>query len=151
MSRVCLFLFAVSLFGQSSNGTITGVVTDPAGAVVAGAEVEAKNPQTAVLYHTVSTGTGNYSIPNLPVGTYQLSVKAKGFNVYRHTNLTVPAAAALREDVALQVIPGAGTITVTAEASLLATESGDLATNVTVGQLDNLPLLGIGPTNAGSS
>ncbi len=151
MSRVCLFLFAVSLFGQSSNGTITGVVTDPSGAVVAGAEVEGKNPQTAVLYRTISTSTGNYSIANLPVGEYQISVRAKGFNTYTHTHLTLPAAAILREDVALQVIPGVGTITVTAEASLLSTESGDLVTNVTVSQLDNLPLLGIGPNNAGSS
>src|SRR5579871_911496 len=151
MTRVCLFLFAVSLLGQSSNGTITGAVTDPSGAVVAGAEVEAKNPQTGVVYRTVSTNTGNYTIPNLPVGNYEIFVSAKGFNTYRHTGLTLPAAAALKEDVALQVIPGAGTITVTAEASLLATESGDLATNVTVGQLDNLPLLGIGPNNAGSS
>jgi hypothetical protein len=148
---VCLFVFSFSLPAQSSNGTITGTVTDPAGAAVPGAEVEAKNPDTGIIYRTLTTDTGNYSIPNLPVGTYQISVKAKGFSGYTLTSLTLPAAAILKQDVPLQVSPGAETITVKGRASLLSAESGDLATNVTLSQLDNLPLIGIGPTNAGSS
>ncbi len=66
---VVLFLIVASLaFGQVGNGVITGTVTDPAGAVVAGASVEAKNAETGVVFPAVTTNTGNYTIPELPVG-----------------------------------------------------------------------------------
>lgn len=146
-----LLLLGIALCGQSSNGIITGAVIDPAGLVVPGAAVEARNVGTEVVYATVSTSSGNYTISNLPVGNYQISVKAKGFKTYTHTNLVLHAAATMKEDARLEVGAGAVTITVTAEASLLSTETGDLVTYVTLGQLDNLPLFGIGTANAGSS
>ena len=70
--RIITFLVAVATlaFGQGGNGTITGTITDPAGAVVAAASVDAKNAETGVVYSGVSTNAGLYSIPNLPVGTY---------------------------------------------------------------------------------
>ena len=75
----CLLIFSLNAFGQGSNGTITGTVLDPAGAVVAGAAVEAKNIETGVAYPAASTNTGNYTISNLPVGNYQISIKLPGF------------------------------------------------------------------------
>ena len=51
LGLVCLFLAGVTAFGQVGNGTITGTITDQAGAVVAGATVEAKNTETGVVYH----------------------------------------------------------------------------------------------------
>src|SRR3974377_263001 len=65
---VCLLVFAaLPVFGSVGNGTITVTVIDPAGAVVAGAGVSAKNAETGVTYPAVSTSTGNYTIPDLPV------------------------------------------------------------------------------------
>src|ERR1700733_7142870 len=110
---VCLFLVSLAAFGQVGNGTITGIVTDPAGAVVPGAAVEAKNTQTGVVYPAVSTSTGNYSVSDLPVGTYIVSVKVQGFKTYTHSNLTLAAAATLREDVTLQVGNATEAVTVT--------------------------------------
>jgi hypothetical protein len=151
--RLVVFLaVAASLaLGQVGNGTITGTVTDPAGAVVAGVAVEATNTETSVAYPTVSTNTGNYTITNLPVGTYSVSVKAQGFKTYTHTNLAVAATQILREDVSLLVGASSDSVTVTAEASLLKTETGELSHNVNVQQMDELPLLGIGTANAGTS
>ena len=79
----------------TGSGTITGTVTDPAGAVVPGATVEAKNTETGVVSSVVSTNTGNYTISQLPIGTYVVTVTAAGFKTYTHTNLAMPAAQVL--------------------------------------------------------
>ena len=57
---VCLIAFGVSAFGQTANGTITGTVTDPTGAVVAGASVQAKNTETGLTYPVMTTDTGKW-------------------------------------------------------------------------------------------
>jgi hypothetical protein len=148
-----LFLCVASLaLGQIGNGTITGTVTDPGGAVVPNAAVEVKNADTGIVFPTVSTSAGDYTVSDLPVGNYVISVKVQGFKAYTHTNLALAAAQVLREDIAMQV--GNATtesITVTAEASLLKTESGDMTHNMSIDQLDDLPLLGIGTANSGTS
>lgn len=138
---VCLTATALTAFGQGVNGTITGTVTDPSGLVVPGAAVEAANIETGALYTGASTNTGNYAIPNLPVGTYTFNAKAAGFKTYTHTNLAIGAGQVLREDVALQIGSAAESVTVSAESSLLKTESGETAHNVTVKEMDELPLL----------
>src|SRR5579872_2460027 len=81
-----LIIFASLAFGQVGNGTITGVVTDPTGATIAATAVEAKNTQTGVIFRGVSTNAGDYTIGDLPVGTYSVTVTAKGFKTYTHTN-----------------------------------------------------------------
>ena len=58
----CLMMVASLAFGQGGNGTITGTLTDPGGAVIPGATVEAKNTATGVVFSAVSTATGNYTI-----------------------------------------------------------------------------------------
>ncbi len=146
-----LLASSIAAFAQAGNGTITGTVSDQGGAVVPNATVEAKNTGTGVIYPGVTTGTGNYSIAQLPVGVYEISVKVTGFKTYTHTNLTVPAAAVIKEDVVLQVGAATDAITVSAEASLLSAETADMTHNVTVQQMDNLPILGIGADNAGTS
>ena len=55
----CIFLLAWGAFAQSDRGTITGTISDPAGAMVAGAAIEAKNQATGVTYQAASTATGN--------------------------------------------------------------------------------------------
>lgn len=148
---VCLLLAAPFLFGQGGTGTITGTITDPTGASVPGATVQAKNVETGVVYSGATTAAGNYTIPNLPVGTYEVTAMVSGFKTYTHTNLAVAAAQTIREDIPLQVGAASESITVEAQASLLQTESGDQTVDVTLTQMDNLPLLGIGTNNAGTS
>ena len=100
---VCLLLCAWAAFAQSDRGTITGTVADPAGAVIANASVEAKNIQTGANYPVVTTDTGNYTIPQVPVGTYEVQVTVPGFKKFTRTGITVAAAQVLRIDVALEV------------------------------------------------
>jgi hypothetical protein len=148
---IFLVVFAFLALGQVGNGTITGTVTDPVGAVVPGATVEARNVATGVVFPAVSTSTGNYTIPDLPVGSYEVSVKVQGFKTYTHTNLALAAAGIIREDVTLQVGNATEAVTVTAEASLLKTETAELSHNVSIDQMNDLPLLGVGTSNSGTS
>ncbi|HEY1754141.1 MAG TPA: TonB-dependent receptor [Bryobacteraceae bacterium] len=147
----CLLFASLLAFGQVGNGTITGTVIDQAGAVIAGASVQAKNAETGVSYSGVTTNSGNYTITDLPIGTYTVMVTVTGFKSYSHANLLLNATQVLRENISLQLGSASESVTVTAEASLLTTETGELASNVTIGQLDALPLIGVGSVNAGSS
>src|ERR1700678_2776855 len=130
--------FALSMFAQSDRGTITGTIADPAGAVVANANIEVRNLETGAMYTAGSTTTGNYTVAQLPVGTYELGVNVPGFKRYLRQGLTVLATQTLRIDVALEVGSNTESVTVTAEASLLKTESGEMSHNVSINALDNL-------------
>src|SRR5262252_1754125 len=137
-------------FSQTANGTITGSVNDASGAVIPGVSVEVKNTDTGVVFSTVTGETGNYTAPNLPPGSYSISATLPGFKKYDRTGVSLAAAQVLRLDVSLEVGAAGETIEVAAEASQLKTETGDIAQNITVAQLTDLPILGIGNANAGS-
>ncbi len=148
---VCGLLFAASAFAQGDRGTITGTVSDPAGAVVANAALQAKHVETGSLYEAASTTTGNYTLSQLPAGTYELSITVPGFKKYTRSGLTVQVAETLRIDVSLEVGNATESVTVTEAATLLKTESGELSHNVPTETVDALPIMGIGSSVAGSS
>ena len=151
--RFCLtsVLVLCPLFAQGDRGTITGTIADPAGAVVANAPVEARNPSTGSVTQVASTATGNYTLANLPAGQYELKVTVPGFKTYVRQNIDVQVAQTLRIDIALEVGSASESVTVTAEVSLLKTESGDLSHNVESARLNALPVLGLGEAAAGTS
>src|SRR6185312_7717720 len=132
-------------------GTITGTVSDPSGAVVGNAAIEGKNQANGQIFRTVSTATGNYTVTQLPVGTYDLTATVTGFKTYNRPGLDLAAAQIMRIDIPLQVGSQTESVTVTAEASLLKTEAGDMTHNVTMDTLTELPLLGIGTANSGTT
>ncbi len=146
----CAVALSITLYGQAGTGAITGTVTDPTGAVIGNASIEVKSTDTNVLYPTVSTETGAYSVPRLPPGPYSVSVTAAGFKTLTRTGISVDAGQTLPLDLALQVGSAADSVTVSAEGTLLKTESGDVAHNITLSELNDLPVLGIGGQNAGS-
>src|SRR6185503_3805986 len=100
---VFVVVLGMSAFGQSDRGTITGTVADPAGAVVPNAPVEAKNVETGAVYQAGASATGNFTLAQLPTGTYQLSVTVPGFKKYVRTNILLQVAQTIRADVTLEV------------------------------------------------
>src|ERR1700688_423169 len=128
---------------QTGLGTITGFVTDPSGAVVANAPVEVKNTETGVAYRSMTTDTGNYSVQQLPIGKYDVTVTVQGFKGFNRKGLTLSAAQVMRIDIPLEVGSSTESVTVTGEATLLKTENGALVHNVTINQLDNIPILNV--------
>ncbi len=140
---VCsLLLVAGAAFAQTSRGTITGTITDPAGAVISSVTIEARNIETGSVHQAGSSATGNYTLAELPAGIYRLSVSVPGFKQYVRTGITVMAAQTLRIDIALVVGDIAETVTVNADAPLLRTESGELSHSVSAERLNELPMLG---------
>jgi hypothetical protein len=102
---VSLIVASAALLAQSDRGSITGTVSDQAGAVVASASVEARNTETGAMYPVATSATGNYTIPELPAGTYEVSVTSAGFNRFiRYRSISDNAIPTMRFDpVALKV------------------------------------------------
>ncbi|HEY6346786.1 MAG TPA: TonB-dependent receptor [Bryobacteraceae bacterium] len=148
---LCVLLIAPVVFAQSDRGAITGAISDPAGAVVSNAGVEAKHIETGTVYQAASSSTGNYTLSQLPAGTYSLSVTVPGFKQYVRQGILVEVAQVLRIDVNLAVGATSESVTVTEAAPLLRTESGEVSYNVTSQTLDELPIVGIGAAQASSS
>jgi hypothetical protein len=146
-----LFFVASMAFAQSDRGTITGTVTDSSGAVIASVPLQAKNTVTGVAYDGATSTTGNYTISELPAGSYEISLSAPGFKKYTRSGLTVEVAQVLRVDIALEVGAATESVTVSAAASLLNTETGDVRHDIRTETLDDLPVLGIGASQAGSA
>ena len=143
LTRFAVFLpIAVGAFGQANNGTITGTISDPAGAVVPGAPVEVRNMDTGVVSRGGASATGNYVI-SVPAGTYELTVTVTGFKKYVQQNVQVVVAVATRRDVKLEVGAASDVITVQDTAPLLKTESGEVSHRVTTEDANNLPVLSI--------
>src|SRR5205823_14533482 len=91
-----------SRIARTCRGTFLGTVTDPAGAVVAGAKGTAKNVNTALERTAQTSADGSYSIPELPIGTYTVTVSQSGLQTSSTTNVAVDVAAERRVDVALK-------------------------------------------------
>ncbi len=148
---LCLFALAQTIFAQGDRGTITGTISDQTGAVVACAPIEARHIETGAIFPAASSATGNYTLSQLPVGTYELTVTVPGFKKYVRPNIVIQAAQTARIDVALQVGAASESVTVTEAAPLLKTESGELSHNVSTDQMDSIPVLGIGTSAAGTA
>jgi hypothetical protein len=138
-----LTMFALTLVAQTDRGTITGTISDPAGAVVANATVEAKNVATGLVYSAASSATGNYTIPQLPAGTYDLSVTVAGFKKYLRNGIVVEVAGIDRVDPALEVGAASESVTVNGESPMLKTESTEVSFNIATSTLDDLPIMSL--------
>ena len=108
-----------------------------------------RSSDTGTTFQGASSSTGNYTVTQLPVGDYELSVTVSGFKKYTHTNFHLAAGQTVGEDIALQVGQSTESVTISAETSLLQTESAEVSGNFTLKQLDDLPLLTVGATNDG--
>jgi hypothetical protein len=138
---VCLWtMLPARSYAQAVNATLLGTVTDSTGAILANARVTATNTGTATVYESVTNEAGNYTIPNLPPGTYSVTVVAQGFKKETHQNIDVLINTSTRVD--FQVAPGSVTeeVMVTTAPPLLQTDRADISTKLETHQLQNLPM-----------
>ena len=145
-SRVAVLTFLVgNIFSQSDRGTLTGTVSDSAGAVIPAAAVIATNSETGIASRTVTTSTGNYTISSLSVGIYDISVEVTGFKKYLQKGVRVQVAETGRVDVVLEVGSATESVTITADAALLKTEDAEQSDTFSGDRLNALPInFGIG-------
>src|SRR5947209_3676130 len=92
---ICALVLSVA-FAQADRGTITGTVTDPSGAIVAGARVSVEHTETHNVLETITSSTGNFTLPQLPAGIWDVTVEAPGFKRFRSLHNTIEVAQTLR-------------------------------------------------------
>jgi len=97
------FLVSSALVWASITGSISGIVTDPTGAVVIGATVTATNTQTGIRSLIFTDKSGFYNFPDLSVGTYDLEAEQKGFKTFHQTKIVIDANSAIKIDVKLEL------------------------------------------------
>jgi hypothetical protein len=141
----CLLLFALAAYGQGGNGSITGTISDSSGGAVPNVPIEVKNADTGAVFTSGTSTTGNYVIP-VPAGKYVLTVTASGFKKFVRSNVVVQTASDARLDVTLEVGAVTDTITITSEAPMLKTESGEISHTLATSDVTDLPVL---TTNGG--
>ncbi len=111
---LALILASKSLFARQTLGAITGTVKDVSGAVVPAVTVKARNLGTNLEVTEQSQSNGSYSIPNLPIGTYELSFSKSGFETEKHTEVLVNSDRTTTVDSILQIGAVSSTVEVTA-------------------------------------
>ena len=139
-----LFVALPQAVAQTDRGTITGTVSDQTGAVIVGAKVSATNTATRVVTETATTTSGNYTIPGLRGGTYDVSVEQTGFKRAVLTGILVQVGQTARVDAALQIGETSQAVEVTAETVQIQTETSDRGTVVTGRDVLDLPIVGQG-------
>ncbi|MGH9663809.1 MAG: carboxypeptidase regulatory-like domain-containing protein, partial [Bryobacteraceae bacterium] len=144
-SVVCagLVVTVPSLHAQSTNNQqISGVVQDATGSVVPNVTVTVVNMQTNLTRTAPTNESGNYVVANLPIGSYRVSVEAKGFKKFALTDVVLAVDAKLAVNIALEVGSIADSVTVKADAAQVETTTGEVGRLVTGEQATQLQLNG---------
>src|SRR5215475_5342342 len=140
---ICLLMVATATaLAQFDTAVVLGAVRDPNGAVVPKATVTLKNLATGVTATAQTDNDGNYQFFNVKIGAYQVTAEAQGFARAVAENIQVTVNARQRIDLALKAGAVTETVTVTADAVQLETESSDRGQVINRQQIVNLPLNG---------
>jgi outer membrane receptor protein involved in Fe transport len=147
LALVCIVVLlssfvAISAAAQSAaSATIVGTVVDPQGLVVPGAKVTATNAATGVGRTVDTTSSGNYTIPNLPPGTYNVQVAAKGFAEGETKGIVLNVGDQRDLSFKLSVSGATESVEVTTESPLIETTKTDVSTSVTSLDMERLPTI----------
>src|ERR1051326_5993901 len=131
LALLCCLPMILANAQSASTAQISGTVVDPQGAVVPGATVTATNVATGVPRSVNTTSTGNYVIPNLAPGTYDLKVEAKGFAAATSKGLKLNVGDQPTLNFNMSVAGSTQTVEVTAEAPLIETTKPEAPTRRT--------------------
>jgi hypothetical protein len=144
-------LFSIVAFAQVDRGNVQGTISDPSGAVVAGANIKLVNQATNATLQTVSNSNGGYGFFNMPVGLYDLTVETAGFRRSEVRGLKVEVNQQTKVDLSLQVGEVTQSVEVAANASLVQTDATDVGSVMDNKRFLELPLtLGGGIRNPSS-
>ncbi len=127
-------------WGQSTNATLTGTVTDPSGAAVAGAELTLTNSATKLSLNFVSGENGEYSFRSLDPGTYEMKVAKEGFVTYIQKDIILTINASVRIDAAMKMGQQTQTVEVIGDTSLINYDNGTVQGGIEPETLKSLPL-----------
>jgi hypothetical protein len=135
-------VFLIHSPAQTTNGLITGTITDSSGAVIVGAQVDVTDQVTRVLRSATSGNDGNYIFPQLPPGVYNISVKKQGFTTEERTNIRLEVNQSATLDFKIGVSSTSQTVQVTGAPAMLNTTSATLGDVIAHDAVVDLPLNG---------
>jgi Carboxypeptidase regulatory-like domain/TonB dependent receptor len=141
-SAFLVCLIAIQSQGQSTNGLLTGSITDSSGASVPAAQVTVTNPATGVVRTSTSNDNGTYIVPQLVPGSYSISVEKQGFGSEKRENVQLEVNQSITLDFKLGVASAAQTVEVTGAAPTLNTTSSTLTDVIDHNETVDLPLNG---------
>jgi hypothetical protein len=124
----------------TTTATLSGVVTDSSGAVLPQASLVLASAEKGIIRTFTTDAGGRYSFNQLPPATYNLTIKARGFQTYEQRGIVLDAAETGTQNVTLTVGVETQSVTVTADASQLNTDNSNVATNIDAKQIVELPL-----------
>jgi len=137
-----LFIAAAPwLAAQITTTTITGTVTDPAGAAIPNATVTAINTATNLTRSTQTGGQGEFRLEFMPVGDYTVEISVEGFKKFVRTGIVLEVNVPVRVDATLQIGGTNETVTVTSEAPLVNTDNAQIGRTVSNNEITNLPIV----------
>ncbi len=140
---VCAVVLLTTVIAWASiTGTISGVVTDPNGAVVPGVTAVATEEATGVQTTVVTDAKGFYSFPTLAIGKYDVTFIHQGFSDFRETAVTINVNSAVRIDVKMQVGAVTNTVAVRSDTLHVETESSQMGMVIEGAKMVALPLNG---------
>ncbi len=141
---VCLLLLGeCPTFAQSIFATLTGVVSDPQGAVIPNAKITLKDSMSGSTRATVSNGDGYYTFASVPVGTYNLAVEAPGFRQYSAKDINLGGGERRNVNIELKIGAAGETVQVEAESATVAvTDSGEKSFALQTKELQNFTQVG---------
>ncbi|HEY2016407.1 MAG TPA: TonB-dependent receptor [Bryobacteraceae bacterium] len=135
-------LLCLPMAAQENTATITGQALDASGAAVPGARIVARNVETGIQRATVTADTGDYTIPLLPIGTYEVSADKNGFKRYIQSGLVLQVDQHARVDIQLQIGAASESVMVTAEAPLTQTDTSSVGSVIDNQKVVEMPLNG---------
>jgi hypothetical protein len=124
----------------TTTATLSGVVTDPSGAVLPKASATLSSAEKGINRSFIADAGGRYSFSQLPASTYTLIVKAKGFESYTQNGIVLNAGQSATQNIALTIGVETQSVTVTSDASNLNTDNANVAADIAAKQLVELPL-----------
>jgi carboxypeptidase family protein len=145
---MAVLVLPLALLAQEFRGTISGMITDPTGAMVAAARVTVTETHTGTKIPTVSGASGEYTAAFLLPGDYDITVELQGFKGFSRRGVHVGAGDHAVIDVRLEVGDIATAVEVTADASLLNTDNSSLGQAITTKEVAELPINGRTPIMA---
>jgi hypothetical protein len=135
-----LVVLAAPVMGQAVNATLLGTVADTSGGVVAGAKITITELKTGVVHSVTTNDSGNYEVPNLAPGQYQVAAEKEGFKKAVHSSVDVLVNTATRINLVLNPGTALETVVVSGELPILQTDRADIGRKIEERQAEELPL-----------
>jgi len=139
---LAVLLAGTAALSQAPTASVVGRVTDSTGAVIPGVSMKVTNLDTNIAQIGKSNEVGDYTIPFLNPGRYNVEATMQGFQTYRHSEFTLEVGQTQRIDVALRVGEASDSVTITDTLPVLNTESGARGEVTTNEEIAQMPLDG---------